>query len=222
MLHTLKKQITIIHQHYTARTCNILILLLVFSSAYVINIQRSNYLDWSKVVLQTKNKQSNIVFTNEVQCNKYMERFILRYLTPESSEFYSSFIKENNKENLRFAQYFNRDSIQFIPQRFANMVMSEPKAFTHLYNNKILPFYVIELKGKKEIDKVFLLMDRVNDNEIPFYYRPFAHNMARFTLSELETKHYSTTNINNKDYLLIGKNKNLDSRIKNIKIIYKN
>ena len=102
------------------------------------------------------------------------------------------------------------------------MVTSDPSKFTHFSNNKDLPFYVMEVEADINIDKVYLLMKKISENEIPFYLRPFAHKLTRFTLLELETQKYSTININNKRYLLIGKNKILDSRIKNVKIYNNN
>ena len=196
----------------------ILYLILIFISIPIIKTQYSNYRDWNKVIIQLQKTKSNIIYTNEVNCNKYIERFILRYLIPESNEFYNSFIYENNNENLRLTRYYNRNNIQFIPQRFVKMVTSDPNKFTHFFNNKNLPFYVMEVEADINIDKVYLLMKKISENEIPFYLRPFAHKLARFTLLELETKKYSTININNKRYLLIGKNKILDRRIKNVKI----
>ena len=192
-------------------------ILLISYSAFVITNQYQNYHDWKNVEQQLIGNKSSIVYTNESKYSFLTERLILRYLVPEHCEFYNSFIKENNRENRRFTIYYGRENIQFLPIKFYNEVNNNPNQFTHFTNIPDFPFYIKEIKSPT-INQVTLKIRVAKDYEIPFYHKPFASKLTRYNIKELDVNNYTTTQINNRYYLLIGKNQLLNNRIIDVSI----
>lgn len=187
---------------------NVLLMLFSFSILY---FQKENFKDWNNVVEQIEKKYA-IVCTDELNPPLMYDRYIVRYLIPETDEFYESFLKDKSKEVERFSRFYQSENVQFLPKRFVEDVFLNPLKYKEFVNDDNIPFYVKEVETDN-INNVLLLLRDVKHEDIPFYLRPISDRLQRYTAKQVSASNFNIVVINENKYILITKNRAVNERV---------
>lgn len=164
----------------------------------------SNYNSYQNALSQIQNGDSLIsIQTNKNKCH-YLDRFILDFIflaDGVKSTWYDGFI----------SKYYNKDLI-FIPQHIINNICDNKIDFQKPYTNQNLGYYII--KTDKQYNNIHFILEPTDINKLPFYLKPLANKMQKYTATSIQAKEFRTICICNESYLLIQKNENIDNRVK--------
>ena len=61
-----------------------------------------------------------------------------------------------------------------------------------------------------------LRLYKTTSDDLPFYIRPFADKMERYSANEIETSRFAVVWINKKPYIIVNKHPMVDNRLKEI------
>lgn len=194
------------------KSLTILSLITLYGIILVYSI--SNYNEYSSLLTQIKNPRTNIITTNEKNYGIF-ESFIRKPLIDNKSEYYFSF-SPDFWENQYISHTYNKDYLIFLPNEFISQINTNK--FDSFYTTNTLPFYVKKIDSKENISKVSFLLNEIDYSNIPFYIKPFAHKLDRYTLRELTTNRYSISFIDDNYYLFVKKNSYIDNRVSHINV----
>lgn len=155
-----------------------------------------------------------IIKTNEVKANEFIEKFLIKLYISESNDFYEGY-SPNHYNNKFIAKAMQKDSILFLPEKFINQVYNTPELFHSFSMPSEFPFYAKEIKNKK-IKSVEFILKPTNYKKLPFYIKPIAHKLQRYSLNYLETDKWEIISINKKRFIIVKKNDIIDNRLKDI------
>lgn len=196
--------------------CIILNSILCLFLIHPLQISFNNYKDYTQIVEQLKtDNKTQIVKTNFTPTNSYYNRFFIYMLV--DIQFVKPFDKDDWEIRL-IASYFNKKSVIFLPSFFLDHLKQHQADYEEFHTNKKLPFYAKYLSKDTDIKKVTFLLRETKKEEIPFYHRPFANRLARYSATEIETDKYGVVEIEGNSYLLVVKNPMIDHRVKDIRI----
>ncbi len=189
--------------------------LLVIFMGVITPYSLANYQEYKSLVSQMKENKDYIILSNEVKCP--FSEHILLPLDSEESEFYEGF-------STRFWPYkymaatYQRDSIICLPQRFVEDVRNHPDHYEKFYTDENVPFYALRLEQGTPVERVTFQLRKTEREEIPFYFRPLARRLQRYTATNIETDRFDKVYIDSDCYLLVGKKKTIDFRVQNLQI----
>lgn len=186
--------------------------ILCFMYGSVLYCSVLNFQEYQRILQQIKEPSTCIITITDSHYG-LMENWIRTPLINSNSEYYFSY-SPSFWENQYIACTYHRDSLIFLPQEFIGNISQDK--FDTFGTTPNQPFYAKRLHEYKKIDKVVYQLKETDFASLPFYIRPFAHKLGRYTLAEVETDKFAVININGTSYLLVGKNKMIDHRVKNI------
>lgn len=169
-----------------------------------------NYQEYKLCVTQIQNNKSGIIETNEVKWPSFFDRLILQFKPSENNDFY--FI-----QNFWIDRYFEKNHLLFLPHRFLDRVRNDKFAFVDFEVNTDLPFYAKRIKSDSVSEAVFHLSEP-NKADVPFYIRPFADKMERYSAREVKTNNMSIINIPQGRFVLVMKNHMVANRVDSITV----
>lgn len=174
----------------------------------------NNHKEYQNLISQIKNNSDGIILTNEVKVHPLIEKYIVKSYISEYNEFYCGYMN-TSYENQYIAKAFDKPQIVFIPENFIKEINNDPNTYNEFIIPTDHPFYAKKI-NIDTIQKVTYLLNKAETKDIPFYFRPFSNKLDRFNLMQSNATQWSTLTINNEHYLLVGKNRILDKRLKNI------
>lgn len=186
---------------------------LILIGGYVLKLSWLNNEEYKQCITQLQ-KGKNVILTNEVKCKPYFERFIVRFLDSESSDVYSGFMNQK-----WIANRYGKDSLFFIPQRIYIQIQESPDTFDDIfYTNEELPFYVMRKGKHKNMTSAMFILEEVNYRELPIYLRFIAPKLERYNAKTISSHKVSVISLFGSDYIFVGKNNLVSSRVKKIRI----
>lgn len=171
-----------------------------------------NYKEYQRILQQIKEPSTCIITTKDSHYG-IIENWIRTPLVSSNSEYFFAY-SPSSWENQYIATTYHKDSLIFLPEEFIENISSDK--FDTFSTTPTLPFYAKRLSDYQKISKVVYQLQETDFASLPFYIRPFAHKLGRYTLTEVETDKFTVINIKGTPYLLIGKNKMIDNRVKDI------
>lgn len=184
---------------------------LAITAIYIIKLSYTNYHEYQNCINQINQSDNSIILTNEMKYPNYFERFIIRFITKSS------------EANIHFtdtwiANRFKKDSLVFIPETLYTEITKSPEKFNNVfYTTDDFPFYVMQNNEKKILSVTFILR-KTNYKKLPFYIKPIAHKLKRYTADTITSNLFNTINISNSNYIFVNKNSIIKDRILHIKI----
>ena len=130
----------------------------------------------------------------------------------ENNNCFDSFFWQNKY----IAKTYGKDSLVFIPRDLIEDVKLKPSRYNDFYTEKEWPFYVKRVEGADAPYSVTFLLNETDFSSLPFYIRPFAHKMEKYTATEISAGKYVINNLLGDNYLMVGKNRLIDNRVKEI------
>lgn len=196
----------------------VLNLFVLVGSIIIINLSSANYREYLSLInqIQQTGKEGGIIKTNEIKLNRLEDNLICKMLC-EYDEFSVYFRREANEY---YAKYLQKDYLIFLPEKFINEITDYPAKYDSFPTPTDFPFYAKRLKRNEEVSSVTFILKDTAFEELPFYIRPFASKLSRYTLHELNVDKglWDIISFNNERYLLVRKNWMLDDRLQEIKI----
>lgn len=187
---------------------------LLLMTTLIIPQQIRNYNNYQRCLHQIASNKSEIVLTDDIECHFLCKRFVRDFRMSNDLDFHFEFMGERWIGN-----YFHRDKIRLISQNLYNDIVNKPSEFRQWNFSDSYPVYVKEYEDSCIIpEKITLVLKPTDFKSVPFYLRPFAHKMERYTVGELNMPRFDIIPINGKHYLFVGKTSVVKDRVVDIKI----
>ena len=119
---------------------------------------------------------------------------------------------------LSIAATYHRDSLVFLPQAFLDDLAAHSGKYERLDFNTPFEFFVQRIDAPTAVSEVRFLLSDADFEGLPFFFRPIARHMNRYTATEVVADKWATVKLFGRNYLLIKKDHDLDSRLIDIKI----
>lgn len=193
------------------------ILLCMFLSFMFLPLNYANHKEFLNIIAKIKSHDTEFIqYSNRPNNSIYQQRFVIS--SPPNYLEVAMPYKKDNWENTIIANYYQTDSLAFIPSLFLDDLKQKPANYEHFHTDRNLPFYAKRLPEGTDIKNVTFLLRETKKEEIPFYFRPFANRLARYSATEIGTDKYAVVEIEGDLYLLVSKNPMIDFRMKDIRI----
>lgn len=190
------------------------ILLLCFITPYSLK----NAAEYKHLLAQIRTHKC-IIATNEVRVPTPLADYLIKPV-PSDETMREFFVlhKDTVHRDYRAAMY-KKDSLVYLPSGLLQRIVKDKNAFTQYENDAQLPYYVLQT-NRPSVKKVTYIMRAATANDIPFFLRPIANKLTRYTQrqSEVAKERYRTLQIDGRYYLFVARNRNFDNRIINIKV----
>lgn len=172
-----------------------------------------NYMAYKDLLRQIKSTSQIFIINREPQIPSYLRSFIVPSIK----------VKQFNEEdfyNKVMASAFRKSRLAFIPESINEAIITNDSILKDISFQKAFPFYVVP--GDSSIiplHKIYYELRRAHSSEIPFYFKPVASKMERFSANEKEIslKRVQIVRYDEKIYLFIPKNEIIDYRVSGIK-----
>lgn len=200
------------HVHYV-KICVCVICVILYLGTVFYSIQ--NYKEYRNIVSQIESKKSSLIITNEVELPDLFSRYVRKPLEDSHSEYYDCY-NYNGAWNSCIAAVYHCDSLAFFPSAIYKDIMANNSRVFNIHNQSAYSFYVIPIQDNLPPKRAIFILNPTDFSQLPFYVRPFASRMSRYTMNEVEASKKGMVFINGKEFLLIGKNYMIDDRLNNI------
>ena len=182
--------------------------MLLCCTVYALSLAYKNHEDYKKCIDQITHSDSKVILTNNVRTDAFFKRFVIHFNVPETSSRYSPY-------NNFIDRHFRKDSLCFLPEEFYKTAVSGHDTLSSFHIEGGKDFYAKEI-GQEEVKGVVLKLKQTDFDSLPFYIRPFAHQLSKYTLTEIRTGNYSVVTIKDKNYIIVNRNPDFDQRLREI------
>lgn len=176
-----------------------------------------NYREYKYILSQIKQKQDTIIPINVISFPFYIETYILEYLDDTRAEMGNCYYYDNCWNRCIAATYC-MDSIAFVPKIVYDDIVNHSDRINDIKQQKDYPFYVVPTNDNTENIAPTFILNPTDFQQIPFYLRPIAHRMLRYTATEVQASPslYGTIYIKGKKYVFINRHEAIDDRVEAI------
>ena len=176
-----------------------------------------NYLEYRKMLAQIERRQSDVILFTEVDIPRWIASYIVRPLFDSKHERADWFCYESF-ENACMAATFHYEKLIFIPRFVYEDILADRDKLTAVSKQGSYPFYVLPVGDAEAGLQPWFILTPINYRQLPFYIRPFAARMDRYSATEVPAtpSRCGAVNIEGRNYLFIGKNYMIDNRVKEI------
>lgn len=167
-----------------------------------------NFNDCRKVMEQIKSGASDIIVYDETKLPGFAESYVVR---PNRSFDFEEW-------NHLIAAIYHLERLAFVHSVVYNDIISgSERLYDIVAQRRDYPYYVLPVEGHIEDKQLSFMLDSVDCAGLPFYIRPFASWLDRYSITEVPvmTQH-KVLNIDGREYLFICKNPVIDDRIREI------
>lgn len=168
---------------------------------------RVNYKEYVHQMTQIKVQNNTVIWVNKITISPLFQRFIVPCPAGLWWKGSAEWISER----------YHTTSFSYYPEILRDYVMGRVGDNTQFYTNKDLLYYVKRIPKGQKINEVTFVLRKAKAEEIPFYMRPIAHRLARYTALEISTHNYKVVDIYGQSYLLVDKNEMVDNRVIDIR-----
>ncbi|MBR1939923.1 MAG: hypothetical protein IJ845_01150 [Bacteroidaceae bacterium] len=186
------------------------LVIIMFSIRYYFD----NNVEYNNLTKQIRDNHSSIILTNEVKMPAIVASYVRLPLEHETSGFFDAF-SYNSPWNNYIAKTYQKDSLAFIPESIYKRIISAPEEFDAFCIPTKDPFYIKRI-DKENVERVVFALNDANSSDIPFYLRPLANKLERYSAKEIEASLFSIITIADNRYLCVRKNSMVDNRLKEI------
>ena len=188
--------------------------LLLLASVPVSMSAKDNYAEFEQIEQQLSTTRSGIVATDEAETDDYLGRYVVRTITRDDDEFNRTYFA-SDVNNKYIADIYHVDSVLFLPEPFVTSAIAHPMQYANFSLTTSLPFYAKRI-GTDQVHRVRMLLRPATAAEVPFYLRPFASKLGKFTAKEVESNDWGIISLHGNRYLIVPKNHAVDFRLKEI------
>ena len=168
-----------------------------------------------QLIAQIERTEDGIIGTNEHHAGGFSS-FICTMLSPDSTVNAMNY--DPHGWPLSIAATYQRDSLIFLPQAFLEDLKAHPGRFEKLDLSTPYEFFVQHIDGHTAINGVEFLLAPNDFSDVPFFFRPIAKRMNRYTDTTVSTDKWATIWLYGQRYLFIKRDHALDKRLIDIHI----
>ena len=168
-----------------------------------------------RLIAQIERTEDGIIGTNEHHAGGFSS-FICTMLSPDSTVNAMNY--DPHGWPLSIAATYQRDSLIFLPQAFLEDLKAHPGRFEKLDLSTPYEFFVQHIDGHTAINGVEFLLAPNDFSDVPFFFRPIAKRMNRYTDTPVSTDKWATIWLYGQRYLFIKRDHALDKRLIDIHI----
>lgn len=193
--------------------CAVLLLLCIIAPYSL-----KNAAEYKQLLAQIRTDKC-IIATNEVKVPTLLADYLIKPV-PSDEIMREFFVLQKDTAHIDYrGAMYKKDSLVYLPSYLLQRITKDKNAFKQYENDPQLPYYVLQT-NRPNVKKVTYIMREATANDVPFYLRPLAHKLTRYTLqqSEVAKERYITLEIDGRYYLFVARNRNFDSRIVYIKV----
>lgn len=197
-----------------------IVLAIIITLSLVFPYSIRNYKEYKSLVSQMKARKT-IIKSHDTHIPTLISKYFRKILRNNDQEVRKEFdvIDLYSDDAIVLGAVFHTKPFLFLPDRMVNKIEADTNAYKRFENDKHLPYYVIQANSP-QINRVTYLLRKTTKDDIPFYYRPFANKMARYTETSIVVSPnlYKLVCVYGRYYLLVAYNNVIDNRIINIKV----
>lgn len=186
---------------------------------FVLHFAAKYHNEYKDIIAQMEADGNHCIIKTNIE---EMPDFALDYvLKPvETNKEIDHYFPDFKRESSEYMAYcYHKDSLVFLPQYLLEKMRTSATAYKTFENDAQLPYYVIQT-NRPDFKKVTYMLREATSNDIPFFLRPFANRMARYTQQSIEASPscYKPVHVFGRYYLLVAHNHVIDNRIVDIKV----
>lgn len=172
-----------------------------------------NYREYEKINLELEDRTTEVIAVNENWYPSCLGEYILNPVAGLNGSLVGHIY------DLVLDLYGCNKKI-FMPVNVYNDILAEDEKISDIHKQNEYPCYVIPLPEDmegKDIKPIYVL-NPTDYKSLPFYIRPFASRLARYTETKIPAAEhlYETVNIGDKNYLILFRHDLVDYRLKEI------
>ena len=169
------------------------------------------------MVAQLEDKGGSYIIATELpRTPAFFARYQMQPITA-GTEHDDTFLTDG--WNSAIAACYGRDSICFLPKRFLEEAHSHPEHFAEFTDcGGALGFYARLEKDGGTARRAAFLLRQPSREEIPFYLRPIAGKLARYSAPEVEAERIGRVVLDGRTFVLVGKNPTVDWRVRAVEL----
>lgn len=190
--------------------CISCLVIVIFSIHYY----NDNQVEYNNLTKQIRENSSSIILTNEVKMPAIISNYVRLPLEHETSGFYDGF-SYNSPWNNYIAKTYQRDSLAFIPESIYRRIITAPEKYDSFSIPTSDPFYIKRVDNDN-VKRVIFELKNTKSRDIPFYLRPLANKLERYSAKDIDASLFSIVTIDDNYYLCVRKNSMIDNRLKEI------
>lgn len=172
------------------------------------------FLGWKKnsvLFADIKQTTNGVIVYDELRVPSIFSTYILKPLVTQNSGYYHAY-SFTSWENEYIASAYGKDSLAFFPSKFIEEI-KDGNSFRDFKIQDSLPFYYKQIDENQKIAKVRYVLKKPLDSEIPFYYRPFAQRMERYSAQYIDSEDFDIQYVNGHCLIFVKKKKLLSDRL---------
>lgn len=168
-----------------------------------------------RLIAQIERNEDGIIGTREHDAGVF-SGFVRTMISNDSAR--NAINYDSQGWPLSIAATFHRDSLVFLPQAFLDDLAARGEKYERLDFNTPFEFFVQRIDDPASVSEVTFLLSPTDFASLPFFFRPIARHMNKYTASDVVADKWATVKLLGRNYLLIKKDHDLDSRLIDIKI----
>ena len=168
-----------------------------------------------RLIAQIEHNEDGIIGTREHDAGMFSS-FVRTMISKDAAK--NAINYDSQGWPLSIAATYHRDSLVFLPQAFLDDLATHGKRYENLDFNLPFEFFVQRIDNPASVREVTYLLSPTDFNGLPFFFRPIARRMNRYTANEVVADKWATVKLFGQNYLLIKRNHDLDARLIDIKI----
>lgn len=189
--------------YYMSHILNLItITICIFSLGYM----SKAYMDYKNVIQQITIGRNKVIQTNKVIHPHFFDKYII------NTDFYTT------TSSKWVANHFKTDDLIFLPEKFVEDVCENPGNYNEFYTFDDLWFYAKKVAEDIPFGKVTFLLVPYDSNNIPFYVRPWASKIQRYSIPSVDAD-FNIVNFNGMKFIIVKKNMMIDDRVRDIVIL---
>ena len=167
-----------------------------------------NYNNFKAVEYQILKTNNEIILYHDIKIPIFLKQYVL---VPRCYNFISY-----RMGNGALNSFYKKSNLIFIPYNIYTTLKEGKYNINKIELKKDYKFYILPIKYYDLEKKPFFILNTLEDNDIPLFYRPLKNKLDRYNVIEIQVQDYQYVNINGNYYLLIGRNEMIDKRVKSI------
>ena len=201
---------------YEKKIVNVMMIIMAIIYMPVSVCAHENYVNYKSVLSQLERKQPVIRVKSLSIDNYFTTRYIHKIIRIGIDSYYQATDPKDDVMK-HVAKWYDLPNVCFIPDEIA-LYLDKHGASKELTIQEGWPLYVMRLPEGQTVNKVKFLLDAADYSKVPFYLRPIAPKLGKYTLQEIEPR-FSIIDYHGGKLLLIDRQlPEVEERIKDLEL----
>ena len=160
-----------------------------------------NYRDYKNVMAQIKDETTDVIVINTSIYPSYVDSYIVNHIIGFTGDCWGL------ERHWWMDTLYHCKHKAFVPVMIYNEILLDNECIHDIAKQWWWPCYVIPLEDDAENVLPVFILNPTDFDSLPFYVRPFARGLARYTATEAPSEIYRVVHIEGRKYLIIKKDR---------------